>query len=141
MSFQSSPQVHLPPPSSVLGSASGSTPCPLGSVTPSSRGQGSSQGCKLCKGLGAPAWRAAGRLDLCRDSLCEPASTQPVAFKARPLPAPSASGTSCLMERELAPGKTMHFNASGHRNQTEPCLPGVARRGFKIMQPNPLLGT
>ena len=54
-----------------------------------------------------------------------------------PLPTPSASGTSCLMERELAPGKTMNFNASGHSNQTEACLPGKARRGFKILWPQP----
>ena len=54
-----------------------------------------------------------------------------------PLPTPSASGTSCLMERELAPGKTMNFNASGHSNQTEARLPGKARRGFKILWPQP----
>lgn len=40
------------------------------------------------------------------------------------------------MERELAPGKTMHLNDSGHSNQTEAYLSGNVRRGFKIMQPN-----
>lgn len=77
--------------------------------------------------------------DLPGDCLCEPASTQPVAFKDRPLPAPSASGTSCLMEQELAPGKTINFNASGHSSQTEPRHPDTARRGLEITWPTPSL--
>ena len=62
-------------------------------------------------------------------------------LRTGPLPTPSALGTSCLMERELAPGKTMNFNASGHSNQTEACLPGKASRGFRILWPNPHLVT
>ena len=62
-------------------------------------------------------------------------------LRTGPLPTPSASGTSCLMERELAPGKTMNFNASGHSSHIESSLPGLVVRSLEFMGPNPLLHT
>lgn len=56
-----------------------------------------------------------------------------------PVSAPSASGTSCLMEQELAPGKTINFNASEHGSQTESRHPGMATRGLEIAWTKPLL--
>lgn len=117
-----------------------SPPSPV-SVTPAPLGQGSflPTGCERALDT-LPREQQGG--DLPGDFLCEPASTQPVAFKDRPSASSSASGTSCVMEQELlAPGKTINFNASGHSSQTGPRHPGMAMRGLEITWTNPLLCT
>ena len=141
LSFQSSSQDCPPPLSSVPGSASGSTSPPPRLSNPFSQRAGllsRPSGCERAQSPCPGSSREAGppqRLPLS-------ASQAPnlLLLRTVPPPAPSASGTSCLMERELAPGKTMNFNASEHSNQIEAYLPGKVRRGFKIMQPNLHLG-
>ena len=122
-------------------SAFGSAPPPPCLRNPSSLGQGSFPAQQAERALHLlPREQQGGWGSPETSSVSLPAPNL-LFLRTGPLPTPSASGTSCLMERELAPGKTMNFNASGHSSHIESSLPGLVVRSLEFMGPNPLLHT